>query len=182
MGRDVTDGVMTIALVVVCASGILNAPAAFVAMVTIRAVAVFSALRRTFSINASLPRQTFALARGVGTVASIVNGPNADWSYRPEVELFVEGGCPLESLFTLALVVALRIIDPTRELQARACGALKETSLVSWTTLPESAAVLGMLMVVWNVMVGVDVFRTIRNLTTIIRKAILSRENTIWPC
>ena len=41
---------------------------------------------------------------------------------------------------------------------------------------------LGMLMVVWNVMVGVDVFRTIRNLTTIIRKAILSRENTIWPC
>ena len=55
--------------------------------------------------------------------------------------LFVEGGCPLESLFTLALVVALRIVDPTRELQARACGALKETSLVSWTTLPESAAV-----------------------------------------
>ena len=26
MGRDVTDGVMTIALVVVCTSGILNAP------------------------------------------------------------------------------------------------------------------------------------------------------------
>ena len=55
--------------------------------------------------------------------------------------LFVKGECPLESLVTLTLVVALRIIDPTRELQARACGALKETSLVSWTTLPESAAV-----------------------------------------
>ena len=68
VGRDVTNRIVAIALVVGCAPGILNAPfeicaqifvfcllpAAFVAMVAIRAVAVFNALRRTFVIDAGL--------------------------------------------------------------------------------------------------------------------------------
>ena len=55
--------------------------------------------------------------------------------------LFIKGECPLKSLFALALVVAFWIIDPIRLVQTWTWGALKETSLVSWTTLPETAAV-----------------------------------------
>ena len=68
MGRDVTNSIKTRTLVVVCAPRILNAPfrmcvqifglcllpAAVVAMVAIRAVAVFNALRRTYIVHTGL--------------------------------------------------------------------------------------------------------------------------------
>merc|ERR1719341_2749751 len=94
VGRDVTNRIVTSALVVGCAPRILNAPAAIVAMVAIRTVAVFNALRRTFVIDAGLPRETIARSWGVSTVASIVNGPDAGGALWPEVVLVVEGVCP----------------------------------------------------------------------------------------
>jgi len=107
VGRDVTNRIVTSAIVVGCAPRILNAPAAIVAMVAIRTVAVFNALRRTFVIDAGLPRETIARSWGVSTVASIVNGPDAGGALWPEVVLVVEGVCPLVTLLTLALVVAV---------------------------------------------------------------------------
>jgi hypothetical protein len=77
MGRDGTNGIKTKTILVVCATRILNTPAAVVAMVAIGAVAVFNALRRTFVIHTGLPWETIAWARGVITVAIIVNGPDA---------------------------------------------------------------------------------------------------------
>lgn len=108
VGRDVTCYIKTRTLVVLCAAPfILNAPAAVVAMVAIGAVAVFNALRRTFVIDTGLPWETIARARGVRTVAGIVNGPDAGGAFWPEVEFVVEGVCPLVSLLTLALEVAV---------------------------------------------------------------------------
>ena len=106
--------------------------------------------------------------------------------------LVVEGVCPLVSLLTLALVVAVL----RRKTEARTRSALKEASLVSWTTLPETAAVwtrkgkvlqvtglltLGMLVVVRYVMVGVDVLGAVWNFATIVGKTLLSRENIVRP-
>ena len=68
MGRDVTNSIKTRTLLVFCAARILDTPlemfakifglcllpAAVVAMVAIRTVAVFNALRRTFVIYTSL--------------------------------------------------------------------------------------------------------------------------------
>ena len=90
------------------------------------------------SQSSHLPWETIARGPNVGTVARVVNGPDAGWSFWPEMEpddnvfkvltdeinelhcnglLFVKGECPLKSLFTLALVVAFWIINPTRELE-----------------------------------------------------------------
>jgi len=139
VGRDVTSSIISRTLGVVCASTfILDAPAAVVAMVAIGAVAVFHALRRTFVVHTGLPWETIARARGVSTVAIIVNGPDTGGAFWPEVEFVIEGVCPLVSLLTFALVVAVRWI----ETQARTTSALKKASLVSWATLPEAAAVL----------------------------------------
>jgi len=138
VGRDVTCHIKTRALVVFRATFILDAPAAVVAMVAIRTVAVFNTLRRTFVIHTGLPWETIARPRGVSTVAIIVNGPDASGAFRPEVVLVVKGVCPLVSLLTLTLVVTVGWI----ETEARTTGALKKASLVSWTTLPETAAVL----------------------------------------
>jgi len=138
VGRDVTSSIMARTLGIIRATLILDAPAAVVAMVSIGAVAVFNALRRTFVIHTGLPRETIARARGVSTVAIIVNGPDTGGAFWPEVEFVVEGVCPLVSLLTLALVVTVRWI----ETQARTTSALKKASLVSWATLPEAAAVL----------------------------------------
>jgi len=180
VGRDVTNRIVASTLVVACAPRILNAPAAFVAMVTIGAVAVFNALRRTFVIDAGLPWETIARSWGVSAVASIVNGPDAGGALWPKVELVVEGVCPLVSLLTLALEVAV-VRSRSTKTEARTGSAFKEASLVSWTTLPETAAVLGMLVVVRYVMVGVDVLGAVWNLAAIVGKAILSGENTVRP-
>jgi len=77
MGRDGTNSIKTKTILVVCATRILNTPAAVVAMVAIGAVAVFNALRRTFVIHTGLPWETIAWARGVITVPIIVNRPDA---------------------------------------------------------------------------------------------------------
>jgi hypothetical protein len=138
VGRDVACLIITRTLVVVRATIILDAPAAVVAMVAIGAVAVLHALRRTFVVHTGLPWETIARARGVSTVAIIVNGPDTGGAFWPEVEFVIEGVCPLVSLLTFALVVAVRWI----ETQARTTSALKKASLVSWATLPEAAAVL----------------------------------------
>jgi len=138
VGRDVTDRIETLTLVVFCAHLILNAPAAFIAMVAIGTVAIFSALRRTFFVHTGLPWETIAWAWGVITVPIIVNGPDAGGAFWPEVELLIKGGCPLVSLLALTLLDA---VSRFRSLLA-AISALKEASLVSWTTLPETAAVL----------------------------------------
>jgi len=137
MGRDVTSSIKTMTLVVVCAPRILDAPAEVVTMVAIRAVAVFNALRRTFVVHTGLPWVTIAGFRDVRTVASIVNGPDAGGAIGGAMELFVEGECPLVSLFTQALAVAVsrfRSITTAR-------SALKEASPGIWSTLPETAAV-----------------------------------------
>ena len=109
--------------------------------------------------------------------------------------LVIEGVCPLVSLLTLALEVAV-VRSRSTKTEARTGSALKEASLVSWTTLPETAAVwvgkgnvleltklltLGMLVVVRYVMVGVDVLGAVRNLASIVGKTILSGENTVRP-
>lgn len=137
MGRDVTNSIKTRTLVVVCAPRILDAPAAVVAMVAIRAVAVFNALRRTFVVHTGLPWETIAGFRDVRTVASIVNGPDAGGAFGGVVELIVEGECPLVSLVTQALPVA---VSRFRSITT-ASSALNEAALPSWTTLPETAAV-----------------------------------------
>jgi len=138
VGRDVTSSIIARTLGVVRATLILDAPAAVVAMVAIGAVAVLHALRRTFVVHTGLPWETIARARGVSTVAIIVNGPDTGGAFWPEVEFVIEGVCPLVSLLTFALVVAVRWI----ETQARTTSTLKKASLVSWATLPEAAAVL----------------------------------------
>lgn len=137
MGRDVTNSIKTRTLVVVCAPRILYAPAAVVAMVAIRAVAVFNALRRTFVVHTGLPWETIAGFRDVRTVASIVNGPDAGGAFGGVVELIVEGECPLVSLVTQALWVT----DSRFRSFTTASSALNEATLASWTTLPETAAV-----------------------------------------
>jgi len=137
VGRDVTNRIETRTLVVVSAHLILDAPAAVVAMVAIGTVAVFNALRRTFFIHTGLPREAIA-CWGVITVAIIVNRPNAGGAFWPKVELLVEGECPLVSLFTLTQLDAVSRIRSLRT----ARSTFKEASLISWTTLPESAAVL----------------------------------------
>jgi len=137
MGRDVTNSIKTRTLVVVCAPRILDAPAAVVAMVAIRAVAVFNALRRTYVVHTGLPWETIAGFWDVRTVASIVRRPDAGGAFGGVVELIVEGECPLVSLFTQAqpdAVSRFRSFTTAR-------SALNEATLTSWTTLPETAAV-----------------------------------------
>jgi len=137
VGRDVTSRVKTRTLVVLCAPRILDAPAAVVAMVAFGAVAVFSALRRTFVIHTCLPWETITWARSVITFAIIVNRKDAGGSLWPEVELIVKGECPLKSLITQTpdAVSRFRTIST-------ASSTLNEATLASRPTLPEATAVL----------------------------------------
>jgi len=136
VGRDVTSRVKTRTLVVLCAPRI-DAPATVVAMVAFGAVAVFSALRRTFVIHTCLPWETITWARSVITFAIIVNRKDAGGSLWPEVELIVKGECPLKSLITQTpdAVSRFRTIST-------ASSTLNEATLASRPTLPEATAVL----------------------------------------
>jgi len=57
------------------------------------------------------------------------------------VELFVEGECPLPTVFALTLEIALRIVFLLRELQAGTGCALEQASLVIWSAFPETTAI-----------------------------------------
>merc|ERR1719430_2286161 len=138
VGRDVTSRVKTRTLVVLCAPRILDAPAAVVAMVAFGAVAVFSALRRTFVIHTGLPGETITRAWCIITVALIVNGPDTGGSLWPEVEFLIKGECPLVSLFALAQLDAVSRFRSIRT----AISALNKATLPSRPTLPEATAVL----------------------------------------
>jgi len=138
MGRDVTNRIETGTLVILFTHLILDAPAAVVAMVAIRTVAVFNALRRTFVIYTGLPWETIARLWDVITVAIVVNRPDAGGAFWREVELIIKAECPLVSLFSLA---PPNTVSRLRSLRT-ASSTFKEASLKSWTTLPESAAVL----------------------------------------
>jgi len=137
VGRDVTSRVKTRTLVVLCAPRI-DAPATVVAMVAFGAVAVFSALRRTFVIHTCLPWETITWARSVITFAIIVNRKDAGGSLWPEVELIVKGECPLKSLITQTQPDA---VSRFRTIST-ASSTLNEATLASRPTLPEATAVL----------------------------------------
>jgi len=107
-------------------------------MVAVGAVGVFNTLRRTFVIHTRLPWKTIARERSVITVAIIVNGPDTDGAYGWEVELIIEGKCPLISLFSPAQINAVSRIRSLRT----ASSTLNKATLASRPTLPEATAVL----------------------------------------
>jgi len=149
------------------------APMAVVTEVSIRAMLVLQALGRApFVIYAGLPGFAVTGARYIGAVTFVHCGPYTRGTLGPLVKPVIKGECPLEATAIICRITQLVAILYAVILVATH-GAFEETGFKLRSTLPETAAVSRMLMVVWLLEDGVNELATVRDPAAIVRQALL---------
>lgn len=138
-------------------------PLAVTAFIAFRAVLVLLTLGYALSSNTGLPIQTITFSWCICTI--YVTWPVTHWSHWKLIAR-VEGKSPL--------VIAHRIVLPTR-------STFKQTGLVAWSTLPKSAAVCIVRVVVWLLDFRVNKLSAVWHPATIICETLFARMSPRRP-
>merc|ERR1719283_593869 len=148
------------------------APMAVVTEVSIRAMLILQALGRApFVIYAGLPWFAVTGARYIGAVSFVITGPYTSGTFWPMVKLFIEGQRPLHDAIS-PIPNASWVVVFVPVIPVATHGAFEEAGFQLRPTLPETAAVSRMFVVVWLLDVGVNELATVGDPAAVVRQAI----------